>query len=348
VDDVAPNTQPLSDQPPRGKPPRTTRRLLLQAVLYGVLILLILISVGIPFFWIYPLELLSNFRVYYLLLANLLAIIFLVRQLNGLGGLGLWLSLGLMAFNSIWIIPWYLPNLAHGLGSRIRVLTFNINVANERWDDIADAVRKNNPDVATIIETSAVAKAELEQRFATLYPYVYRTSGGGIAIFSRFPLLAPQTKTFANGSVLTTTLQVDQTKVELVAVHPIVPIKPGLFKRRNALLAELTPYVKQQTKPLIFLGDFNLTPWSPYYMRLVSQTNLHNTRLGFGIEPSWIEAATHVHHPKWLTALVKIPIDHILVSKDIKVLNCTTQKAANSDHRMLWSDLIIEQPLPLP
>ncbi len=106
-------------------------------------------------------------------------------------------------------------------------------------------------------------------------------------------------------------------------------------------MAEITTYIQLKQKSLIFLGDMNLTPWSPYYSRLIGNTNLHNTRLGFGIEPSWVEAATHVHYPNWVTTLVKIPIDHIFVSQDFKVVDCQTSTAANSDHRMLWSDLAV-------
>lgn len=174
-----------------------------------------------------------------------------------------------------------------------------------------------------------------------MLPFVYRTSGGGITIFSQFPLVSPQSKTFNNGTILVTSLQVEQNIVELIAAHPIAPVNPKFFNRRNGLLKEVTTYLLQQQKTLtIFLGDMNLTPWSPYYAQLILNTGLHNTRLGFGIEPSWIEPATYIHYPDWITTLVKSPIDHIFVSKSIKVSDCQTKKAANADHRMLWSDLV--------
>jgi endonuclease/exonuclease/phosphatase family metal-dependent hydrolase len=123
--------------------------------------------------------------------------------------------------------------------------------------------------------------------------------------------------------------------------HPLVPIKSNLFDRRNALLVEIFNYIQQRgDKSLIFLGDLNITLWFPYYAQFIRNTGRHNTRLGFGIEPSWMEAVTYVCYPKFLTAAIKIPIDHILVSRDIKVSDIKTMKAANSDHRMLWSDLI--------
>ena len=319
--------------------------LLIKIVLLGLLIFTAILSVGTLSWRSYPLELLSNFRVYYLLLASVIAIAYLICQIKGLRTkLMLYLSLGLIAFNLVWIVPWYLPNsqqVSEGSENPIRILTFNINTQNDNWDQIAKSIRIIKPDVATIMESSIEAKEELSLRLTDVLPFVYRTSGGGLTIFSRFPLISPQSKTFENGTILVTSLQVDQSILKLIAAHPIVPIKPQLFNRRNGLLKEITTYLQQEKKSLIFLGDLNLTPWSPYYSQLIRNTGLHNTRLGFGIEPSWIEPATYVHYPDWITSLVKIPIDHILVSQDLKVSGCKTMKAANSDHRMLWSDLVL-------
>jgi endonuclease/exonuclease/phosphatase (EEP) superfamily protein YafD len=330
-------------------PPKTSRKSsaktlqqLFQILLYAVLIITTIISVSIPFLWAYPFELLSNFRVYYLLVAGGLVFASLIGKYKRIHAtLPCWLSLGLFVFNSAWIIPWYLPQAPQrAAGERLRVLTFNINTQNDQWQAIAQAVQTLKPDIATIIETSSQATQELSQRLTTL-PFVYRTSGGGITVFSRFPLLSPTSQKFSSGTVLVTSLKVNQKVIKLIAAHPIVPIKARLFSRRNALLAELTTYLQQQPEPLIFLGDLNLTPWSPFYSRLVNKTGLHNTRLGFGIEPSWIEPATHVHYPNGITALIKIPIDHIFVSRNFRVVNCRTKPAANSDHRMLWSDLVL-------
>ncbi len=314
----------------------------LKVFLYGSLILATILSIEILFWWDYPLELLCNFRVYYLLLAGGIAIALLLYQLKGFSvKLALYFAFALTAFNSVWIVPWYLPHAQQGSENSIRVLTFNINMANTEWDAIANAVLSVKPDIATIIESSAESQTELSKRFTNL-PFVYRSTGAEITIFSRFPLISPQSKIFNNGTVLLTAVQIDQKTVQLIAVHPSVPVKPGLSKRRNAFLAEFTAYLQQQTqKSLIVLGDFNLTPWSPHYSQLVGKTGLHNTRLGFGVEPSWIEATTYARYSTWLTAPVKIPIDHIFVSSDIKVHDCKTTKAANSDHRMLWSNLVL-------
>lgn len=315
----------------------------IKTLLYSLLILLSVVSVGTLFWSSYPLELLTNFRVYYLLSAVALAIACAIIQIKGLRvKFALYLALALIALNATGIVPWYLPNSHQASSRNLRVLTFNINVQNDRWDAISQAILKVNPDIATVIESTPQAQEELSNRLNRNFPFSYRTSGGGISIFSQHPLISPQSKKFKDGTVLVTSVQLKGKVVNAIAVHPLVPLKPLLFKRRNGLLKELTTYIKSiDRKPLILLGDFNLTPWSPHYSQLVGNTKLHNTRLGFGVQPSWIESATHVHYPWWVTAIVKIPIDHIFVSQDFKVSDFRTAKAGNSDHRMAWSDLVI-------
>jgi endonuclease/exonuclease/phosphatase (EEP) superfamily protein YafD len=315
----------------------------LKIFFYGLLILTTVISTGTLVWSRYPLELLCHFRVYYLLLVVAIAIALSIWHIKGFcPRLPIYLALSLIAFNSVWIVPWYLPNARQASGDSIRVLTFNINVQNDRWDEIAKAIRDRQPDIATITESSIESKEELSQRLSDIFPFIYRTSGGGLTILSRFPLISPQSKTFDSGTILVTSLQIDRETVELIAAHPLVPLKPDLFDRRNALLSEISKYVRQrEEKTLIFVGDLNITPWSPHYSRFIRETGLHNTRLGFGVEPSWVEAATHVRYPKFITTSIKIPIDHIFVSQGIGVADCKTMKAANSDHRMLWSDLVL-------
>lgn len=306
-----------------------------------VLTLLILVSVSIYFLWRYPLELLSHFRVYYFLLLAGLTIALLIAWRLGLKWkVSLYLSLAALMFNSTFIIPWYLPNNFLGQEKDFRILEFNINTQNQQWDVISFSILSQKPDVAILIEISAEAMQELESRLEEVLPFSYRTTGGGLAIFSRFPLSFNQSRKMAQSTVLISDFQVGVQKIHLIATHPIIPLGFSRFTRRNAELAAITDYIQtHQDENLLLVGDFNVTPWSPYYRRLVQKTSLHNTRQGFGIEPSWIEEATYVHYPKFITRTVKLPIDHIFVSRNFKVVNCKTYKGGNSDHRILVSDL---------
>lgn len=67
--------------------------------------------------------------------------------------LALLFSLALVVLNGAWIVPWYLPRPHPAAGDLVRVLTFNINVANDQWDAIANAVQSVGSDIAVLIET---------------------------------------------------------------------------------------------------------------------------------------------------------------------------------------------------
>jgi endonuclease/exonuclease/phosphatase (EEP) superfamily protein YafD len=82
-------------------------------------------------------------------------------------------------------------------------------------------------------------------------------------------------------------LNINGQIVSLVAAHPPPPIKSALFKARNQQLEAIGKYIKSLSTPVIVTGDLNITMWSPYYKRLMSQAGLKNARQGFGLVPTW-------------------------------------------------------------
>ena len=100
-----------------------------------------LISIGVVFLWQYPFELLSHGRVYYFLVSSLIIIRTLCAWFVRIRWQGtLFFALALLAFNSVWILPWYLPNSHQGRGESIRVLEFNINTQNTQLRYLANFV----------------------------------------------------------------------------------------------------------------------------------------------------------------------------------------------------------------
>ena len=105
---------------------------LIAILLWGLLILTAIFSIGTLYWWNYPLELLSNFRVYYILIAWGIAIACLLLQVWAWQFKRLLLlALALATFNSVWLVDWYLPHPRQDFGDSIRVLTFNINIQND-------------------------------------------------------------------------------------------------------------------------------------------------------------------------------------------------------------------------
>ncbi|RCJ17924.1 endonuclease/exonuclease/phosphatase [Nostoc sp. ATCC 43529] len=298
--------------------------------------------------WSYPLELITHFRIQYLILSliatSILLILWKTHHLKN--KVIIIIALFLVSLNAIEIIPWYLPHsqqLVNNPAKQIRILSFNINIQNQNDEEVINVVQKNNPDVAVFIEVDKNAVENLKNRLKNTLPYTFRSPAGGLAILSRFPIQNAKGDNFngQGGHNLIATLEVDKKLIKLIGTHPIVPITRGNFHRRNRQLAALTNYIRELNQPLILVGDFNLTPWSPYYRQFINKTKLHNTRLGFGILPTWPRPASHVHLPQWIIPLMNIPIDHCFVSKHFGVAGIYAGANANSDHASLIADLVL-------
>jgi len=307
-----------------------------------------LLSLGSYIAWHWPLELISHFRIQYLILSLIFSSVLGIFWRTGVlkSKLPVFVALLLVGLNAIEVIPWYLPHgqqVAGNAANQIRILSFNINIQNERYKEVINLVRDNRPDVSVFIEVDRSAVENLNIGLKDILPYSFRSPGGGIAILSRLPLKDARGDNFnGQGSHnLIVTLEIDRQLITLIGAHPLVPVKRSNFHSRNRQLAALSNYIQGIEQPVILVGDFNLTPWSPYYRRFINRSSLHNTRLGFGILPSWPRSATHVLLPDWLLPFMNIPIDHCLVSKHWGVARIHTGANANSDHASLIADLVL-------
>ena len=83
--------------------------------------------------------------------------------------------------------------------------------------------------------------------------------------------------------------------------------------------------------------------WSPSYKDFVKKTGLRNARQGFGILPTWPTEAKFSPIKPPLSWLILIPIDHFLISPEIKVLDIRTGANVGSDHLPLIADLVLDK-----
>ncbi len=308
------------------------------------------VSLGSYIAWKYPIELLTHFRVQYFILSLIFTVFLSILYSYGYlkKRLLIFCALLLVGLNSIEVIPWYLPHqqLTQNTAESIRFLQFNINTQNKRDREIIDVVKFERPDIALFVEIEQNTVNKLNAGLKDILPYSFK-SPGGLAILSRFPIQDARGDDLnTNYFNLMATLLINNQPVEFIGTHAFVPIKPSTFDNRNMQLAALSDRITNTKVPLIVAGDFNLTPWSPYYKMFVSRTKLHNTRLGYGILPSWIRDTSYLHYPKWLIFIMEnflnIPIDHCFVNNYFKVAGVHIGNNANSDHAPVISDLVLK------
>lgn len=279
----------------------------------------------------YVLDLLSHFKVQYLSIATAALVFF------GLKRKPAWVALGMsgVLLNLAVILPWYLPSAAQATepAQTLRVLAANVQVKNQNTAPLLALIRREQPDLVAVIETNRLWLQSLKSIEST-FPYSVQSrnaEGFGVALYSKFPLTPDivATPTQSGFDFVVATVETPGKPIAVMAVHPPPPIRKSLFDERNQQLQLFNRYVQQSKRPIVLMGDLNITPWSPLYQQFARTSNLHNSRRGFGILPTWSTK---------LTPLM-IPIDHCIVSPEIQVSATRTGRAIGSDHLPLIIDL---------
>jgi endonuclease/exonuclease/phosphatase (EEP) superfamily protein YafD len=280
------------------------------------------------------LELTCHFKVQYLVVSVCCFVVLLLLR-DRRGSL---VGLLCVVLNSAVILPWYVGRSSvpsSTQASRLRILLSNVLTSNRRSANLIRLVQLEKPDVLVLEEVDRRWMQALIPLNAS-FPYskaMPRSDNFGIAVLSRLPLVQAHSLTLGSGEVPSIQANVDlagQT-ISILATHPLPPGSHETFEQRNSQFAAIAALTRRCSTPIILIGDLNATMWSPYYSRLIRGSGLVSARNGFGVLPTW---------PADLPIL-KIPLDHCLVSTDIKVANIRTSRAIGSDHLPLIVDLAI-------
>ncbi len=274
-------------------------------------------------YW-WPLELVSHFRVQYFvfLLAN--SFIFLLKRKRRTAAL-----LGIFAIiNLSLIVPLYFGgSVAHGSTQTLRALFINVNYSNKAYEEVGKFIRSVDPDLMVFVEVNQTWTNALRQMQAD-YPFFQnlplRNGRSGIALMSRIPIAKSEVGHFGEARLplVVARLKSDGQLLTVIGTHALAPWGRVRSEYRNQHLAALAQIVSSQDGSVIVLGDLNTTSWSPFFRDLLSKTSLRDSRIGFGIQPTWPTGFA----PLWIT------IDHCLVSSGVLVHNRRIGPNIGSDH----------------
>lgn len=279
------------------------------------------------------LDLLSHFRVQYLQLCLLLAGICLWVRKNKCASV----LIAIAAFNYIFILPLYMgkPDTT-ATEKPLRAMLINLNAANTNTERALHSITNANPDLIILEEVTpdwAFALSKLAEQFPH-HLVEPREDPFGIMLLSKYPLsdAAIVEIGFAGLPSITANVLFPQGNVSVVATHPLPPIGAVYSEQRNAQLAALPAVVKEQSNPVLLIGDLNTTQWSPYFKQLVQESGLKDSMKGFGFQPTWPAG----------NGLSRIPLDHVLHSPVIRIINRAIGADIGSDHLPVIIDFTVE------
>lgn len=215
----------------------------------------------------------------------------------------------------------------------VSILNFNTEFQhNNNYASLINLVSKDRPDIIALVEVDQKWIDSL-QDLNTSYPYRrVAIEGAGMALFSRFPFEKIEVRHFGHSHHprIEACISKDGTPINLLLAHPTTPMNAARFHERNEEISMIATELSTMTEPKFLIGDLNCGPWSSNFRNLLTVSGLHDSAQGFGILPTWPARTGRVLEGVPIPPLV--PIDHVLVSKDVCVTDRIVGPPMNSDH----------------
>lgn len=203
----------------------------------------------------------------------------------------------------------------------LRVVTANVLMSNDRLPELARDILDQAPDVV-VFEELRYDLESFSPELAQAYPYRISTETRWMTLASRLPLEDARRLTLEEDAPgrepLAAEVRVGGETITVLAVHAQPPLSASTYRLHQQQYARLAQEAKAATGPVIALGDFNATVFSPLFAWFVWGNGMSVASDG---EPT--------HFPRHNLGL---RIDHVLV-RDVGVCDERVFELTGSDHR---------------
>jgi endonuclease/exonuclease/phosphatase (EEP) superfamily protein YafD len=242
----------------------------------------------------------------------------------------------LTASHLAWLAPVFVANDRPAATAQFRLMTLNMDDGEADSGDVAE--RAAQADIVILVETTPAALTALKPHgWYRHFPYSWGDPRNGsfsnTAIYSRFPLSRSRPIGDTSFQQWVTTVRIPRVgEIRLMAVHPCNPYCGGdRWSAEHRLLRKAV--VDNVDDPLVVAGDFNaVDDHGP--MQALRRAGL--------------KSATDVAGDGWLPTYPAdrlfpplLPIDHVMINKDLTATSVTSFTVSGSDHRGLLATLAL-------
>nr|WP_070960756.1 endonuclease/exonuclease/phosphatase family protein [Hyphomonas sp. Mor2] len=202
----------------------------------------------------------------------------------------------------------------------LTVITANVFMQPRAMARLGDLAEREQADLVAINETSLRFQSEdFDAHFPTYDRLRPVTDSRSLTLLSRKPVdqmgkVIPDQTT--GRGLMFADLSGDWSGTRIVITHPLIPVSRSWTHARNELLG-MAGEKAADAERFILMGDFNTTPWSATFR------NLPGKRAG---DPRFSST--------WPTffPVAGIPIDHILASENLELVEFKVLDSVGSDH----------------
>lgn len=268
-------------------------------------------------------DLFSHFRVQYFLFLSASAVVYLTYRAFS----HTIITLAFAMINLSLIAPFYFAPGSHGVNTQsYRAIIANVNTANQQYSRLITFIRAVDPHFIALLEINrkwAGSLRELKGRWPHSVQEV-REDNFGISFLSR--IRPSNLKVVTMGGVdlpvVICKMGLNGKSFKLVSIHAPPPLTSHYRKLNKTQIYAVVKYLQKTGGCDMLIGDLNASPWSSAYSHIISKTDLRDSRIGFGVMPSW---------PTTFPPLL-IPVDHCLVSSRVTINGIELGPNVGSDH----------------
>lgn len=218
-------------------------------------------------------------------------------------------------------------------GGRFTIFHFNMGLHHEQPNRIVSYLqrRAKEIDLVVILEATNDFNLALDD-LKELYPYQVKhleDTPFGIALASKHPIdfgaVAFIPSELFPHIEATIKLPGRAAPLPVYAIHAPPPLSADLAQARNAKLEHIARLAAQQSKAApIVVGDFNLTPWSPYFRRFAGTSGLYDARARRRFDHTWPVTFDNAH--------LGLAIDHTFAHPSLRLIKRSIGPDLGSDH----------------
>ncbi|TLD72025.1 endonuclease/exonuclease/phosphatase family protein [Phragmitibacter flavus] len=185
-----------------------------------------------------------------------------------------------------------------------------------------------------------LSKHPMEKTEIVLLDFEHVVASNETAGKARVPEGKPKSESWGDNELMVATLLINGKRIRIGAIHPPTPVNrtKRWQQKAQAALYQKGLLADPAADVSILAGDFNTTPFSPTFRRIVETTNLRHAAQGFGCMPTW--GPRLPFNP--ILPVLGIPLDHFLVSDQANVMSYEVGPALGSDHRWVKMKLAFD------
>ena len=214
----------------------------------------------------------------------------------------------------------------------IKLMIFNISYNNptENFENIKSLILSEKIDILQFQEVSPQMNEKIRS-LKSIFPYSTGLDKPldlfDSLILSKYPLLNNE---IGQHRLVQTNFILNEKKISILGIH----LFPGGTQVNLNYALQQTNYLKEVVNNintnLILLGDLNMTSSSKRFTNFLKDTNLYTYSSFKNITSTW---------PAFLPNYLGIQIDHVLFSKNFRLISKKIANNFGSDHRPLIVEL---------